>query len=148
MEKYANVIAGVKSGSGALLDAIRAAQDLDGYLTEEAMEELARGFDVPVAQVYETASFYSMIRFRPGARNLVEVCKNAPCHVAGAGAVVEALEKGLGVRMGESTPDGKVALRFTECIGQCQSAPSVVVNGKLFQSVNPAQVTDILQTLA
>lgn len=147
MGKYAKSIEAVRNDSGNLLDAILAAQAVDGYLTEEAMCELAEAFGLAPAQVYETASFYSMIRFTPAGKTVIQVCRNAPCHVAGAVDTIEAIEKALGVKMGESTPDGRYTLEYTECVGQCQDSPSVVVNGELHSQVTADKVPALLKEI-
>lgn len=147
MSRYTQAIREARERNGALLDALRTLQQIDGYISGEAMTELADAFSLPVAQVYETASFYSMLHMRPVPENTIEVCKNAPCHIAGAAQVIEALEKALGIRVGEATADGKIALRYTECIGQCQSGPSVVVNGRLYGQMTAQKVRDMLSEL-
>jgi NADH-quinone oxidoreductase subunit E len=115
-----------------------------GYLPEEAVIEVARAFKVSAAEAYGVATFYSMFSTEARGRNVIRLCESAPCHVAGAAEVVAVLEKELGIRMGESTPDGTFALEFTECVGQCQATPVITVNGKPYLDVTPAMIPDIL----
>jgi NADH-quinone oxidoreductase subunit E len=133
-EKYVEVINAHKNES--FLDALRALQAVDGYVTSEAIEVLAAEFGRSPASIYSSASFYAMIRFTPPAEVLIQICHNAPCHVAGTAEVVSALEDALNIRMGETTPDGKFQLEYGECIGQCQGSPCLLVNGVLHRQMN------------
>ena len=85
------------------------------------------------------ASFYS---YSPPGRgqNIIRICESAPCHVAGANEVIAALEQELGIRVGETTSDGKFALEVAECVGQCQDTPVITVNGQPFGNVSAGSV--------
>lgn len=132
---------------GALLNALRECQKECGHLTPAHLTALAAHFNKSLAEVYETASFYSMLHFRPAGKYVIEICRSAPCHVAGAAQTIRALEEQLGIRMGETTADGQISLRFTECIGQCQNGPSVLVNGKLHANVTQDRVPELLEQI-
>jgi NADH-quinone oxidoreductase subunit E len=133
--------------SSGLLDALRACQMDHGYLTPADIMELSARFDKTNTEIYETAGFYSMLRFESAGRFVIEVCRSAPCHVAGANETVRALEQTLGIRMGESTDDKRYTLSYTECIGQCQASPAVLVNGKLYTDVTEDKVAGLLRQL-
>jgi NADH-quinone oxidoreductase subunit E len=75
---------------------------------------------------------------------VIRVCESAPCHVAGADDVIAALEKELGISMGETTEDGKFTLEFAECVGQCQGIPVITINSQPYVNVNPEKVGEIL----
>jgi len=147
MEKYKDTISLVQKKEGSLLDAIIAVQELYGYVSETAMGALAQAFKIAPTQVYETASFYSMIRFAPVGRIIIKVCHNAPCHVAGAGKTIAALENALGIQMGETTKDGKYSLEYTECIGQCQASPSILINGNTYSNITVDKVPELLKAI-
>lgn len=132
---------------GALLDALTVRQREKNFLSLSDIEEIARAFGISTAQVYETASFYSMLRFQPSGKIVIEVCRSAPCHVAGAANTIRALEEHLGISMGESTGDGRFELRFTECIGQCQNGSSVLVNGRLHTCITAERVPELLEQI-
>lgn len=148
MSTLTQTIKAVKSGDGSLLDAMLAVQDIDGYLTEQALEEIAQAYGMPLTQLYETATFYSMLRFAPVGKIVIQVCRNAPCHVAGAGETVAAFEQALGIPIGGTTKDSAFTLEYTECIGQCQASPSVLVNGALHTGVTADKVPALLKALA
>jgi len=137
----------VKEASGSLLEALLAAQEVNGCLTEAALKAVSDAFGIPMTQIYETASFYSMLRFVPAGKTVIQICRNAPCHVAGAGNTVAALEQALGITVGETTRDGAFTLEYTECIGQCQASPSLVVNGKVHTGVTSDKVAGLLASL-
>ncbi len=131
---------------GGIHDAMLALQEKDGYLTEEAILALAETFDLFPGQVFETASFYSMIRLEPaeGATE-ISICRGAPCHVAGAMEVVKALENELGITMGHATDDGKFILKYVECQGQCQGSPTLIINGKICTGVTPEAAIEMVK---
>ena len=142
-EKYVAIIRTTKQDS--LLDSLLALQDADGYVTAEAIEVLAEEFESTPGRIYESASFYSMIRFAPPNAVTIQVCRSAPCHVAGAAEVIRVLEDALGVRMGEATSDGKYKLEFTECLGQCQDSPSLLINGSLHTQINAEKARELVK---
>lgn len=148
MSTYSKIIQTVKETSDSLLDAMLAVQEIDGYLTENAMQELAEAYHVHLTQIYESASFYRMIRFAPKGKNIVQICHNAPCHVAGAAKTIEAFEKALGIAMGETTADNMYTLEYSECIGQCHASPSVVINGNIYTGITSDKVPELLKTLS
>jgi NADH-quinone oxidoreductase subunit E len=130
---------------GGLLDAMLALQEKDGYLTGEAVEALAKAFNMFPSEVYDTATFYSMLRFEPPSITEILICRGAPCHVAGSSEVIAAIEKELGIKIGEKSEDGKYAFDYTECLGQCQTATAVLINGKLHTNVTPEEIPVLLR---
>ncbi len=141
---YKEVIAGYAEVPGGIIEAFHAVEKQLNYLPEEAIAEAARVFKVSAAEAFGVASFYSMFSTAARGKNVIRLCESAPCHVAGAAEVVAALEKELGIRMGESTQDGLFTLEFTECVGQCQATPVITVNSKPYLDVTPATISSIL----
>ena len=127
---------------GGLLDALLALQSAEGYVSEDALKTLARHAKVSPAELYDAASFYSMLRFAPPAGTEIRVCRSTACHSADKAAVVAALEAETGLKMGESNES--CALGWVECLGQCQSAPNLLINGKLFQNVDAGSIPALL----
>ena len=127
---------------GGLLDALLALQNAEGYVSEDALKALAVHAKVSPAELYDTASFYSMLRFAPPARTEILVCRGTACHSADKAAVVAALEAETGLKMGEKNE--VYSLGWLECLGQCQSAPNLLINGKLFQNVDAASIPTLL----
>ena len=130
---YKGIIAKYKDVPGGIIEAFHAVQREFSYLPEEVIVEAAKIFNMPVAEAYGVATFYSYLSVEPRGKNVIRICESAPCHVAGAAEVVEALERELGIMMGETTADGKFTLEYTECVGQCQATPVITINGNLMQ---------------
>lgn len=127
---------------GGLLDALLALQNAEGYVSEDALRALAAHAKVSPAELYDAASFYSMLRFAPPARTEIRICRGTACHSADNAALVAALESATGLKMGESNE--AYSLDFVECLGQCQSASNLLINGELFQNVDADSIPILL----
>jgi NADH-quinone oxidoreductase E subunit len=132
----------------AVLDALRIAQERHGgWLPREAFEEVAAALDETPAYAKAIATFYDMFHLEPVGRHLVEVCTNLSCALAGAQGVVDAFQRELGVRPGETTEDGEVTLRLMECAGGCGRATVVVVDHRYRENVGADDVPALLEEL-
>lgn len=129
----------------ALVSILHDVQKEAGYLSEEAITEIASGLDIPVSKVYGVATFYTLFSTKPKGQYIIRVCENAPCHVLGAKAIVEALEKELGIPMGGTTSDGKFTLEYTSCLGVCGVAPAIMINEAVYGNLTPERVPLILK---
>lgn len=127
---------------GGLLDALLALQAAEGYITEAALCALAAHAGVTPAELYDTASFYSMLRFEEPARTEIRVCRGTACHSGGNAALAAALEQATGLKIGEQNE--RWSLGWVECLGQCQAAPSLLINGTLYSDVDPAKISKLL----
>jgi len=130
----------------AVISALRVVQhENGGYLTPELMDAVADYMKVPRVQVYEVASFYSMFETEPCGRHHISVCTNISCMLCGADDIVAHVERRLGIRTGESTPDGKFYLkREEECLAACVGAPMMMVDHVYHECLTPAKVDEIL----
>ncbi len=133
----------------AVLAALRAAQHQNrGYLTTELMDAVASYLAMPPIQVYEVASFYSMFETKPVGRLHISVCTNISCMLCGSDKIVEHIEKRLGVKTGESTPDGKFYLkREEECLAACNNAPMMMIDHVFYENLTPEKVDQVLASL-
>ena len=133
----------------AVIGALHAAQhENQGYLTTELMDAVAEYLDLPNIQVYEVATFYSMFQTKPVGRNDVAICTNVSCMLRGADDIVEHVEKKLGVKLGESTEDGRVFLKQEEeCLAACCGAPMMMVNHVYYENLTKERVDEILDGL-
>jgi NADH-quinone oxidoreductase subunit E len=132
----------------ALLGALRAVQHEEGYLSRPMMDAVAAYLRIPAMEVYEAASFYSMFELKPVGRHTIAVCDNVSCMLRGADRIIEHLEKKLGVRLGESTPDGRFYLkREEECLAACCGAPMMQVDHVYYENLTPERVDEILAKL-
>lgn len=133
----------------AVISALHAVQhENDGYLTPELMDAVAEYLELPPIQVYEVASFYSMFQTQPVGRHNVAICTNVSCMLRGADDIVEHVESKLGIRLGESTDDGRIYLkREEECLAACCGAPMMMVDHKYHENLTTEQVDEILEGL-
>ncbi|HEU5478000.1 MAG TPA: NAD(P)H-dependent oxidoreductase subunit E [Gaiellaceae bacterium] len=131
----------------AVLPALRLAQEQHGWLSRQAIEETAEALEVTPAFCYSIATFYDMLHLEPVGRHTIDVCTNLPCALCGAQRVVEAFESELGIRAGETTPDGEITLRAVECLGGCGYATVVAVDDRYHQHVRAETVREVLGEL-
>jgi NADH-quinone oxidoreductase subunit E len=131
----------------AVLPALRIAQERYGWLSREALEQVAAALDLTPAYCMSVASFYDMFHLEPVGKHVVEVCTNVCCGLVNAQAVLEAFERELGVAPGETTPDGEITLRAVECLGGCSTPTIVAVDHRYRQSVTPDDVAAIVGEL-
>jgi NADH-quinone oxidoreductase subunit E len=133
----------------AVLSALRAAQEQNhGFLTPELMDAVAEYLQLPPIQVYEVASFYSMFETRPCGRHHVSVCTNISCMLRGGEDIQAHVERRLGIRAGQSTPDGRIFLkREEECLAACTGAPMMMVDHVYYEHLTPETVDRILDEL-
>ena len=132
----------------AILPALRLAQERHGgWLPPEALEEVAEAIGIAPAQVKAVASFYDMLHLAPVGKHMVEVCTNIPCALVGAQQVLDAFERELGVRPGETSEDGEFTLRAIECAGGCGRAVVVVVDEVYREPVRTEDVPAIVEEL-
>jgi NADH-quinone oxidoreductase subunit E len=144
----AAIAAQYPNARSAVLPALRLAQEAhEGWLPPEAFREVGDALGLTPAYCRAVASFYDLFHLEPVGRHLVEVCTNISCGLVGAQQVLEAFESGLGVRAGETTPDGAVTLRAIECAGGCGWGTVVSVDGRYREPVRPEDVPAIVEEL-
>lgn len=134
----------------ALIQALFAAQQQNGgWLSEQLMDAVADYLQLPPVWAYEVANFYSMLETRPVGRHSVSICTNISCMLCGADELVEHVENKLGIKLGESTADGRIFLKIEEeCVAACTGAPMMVVDGHYHENLTLEKVDEILDGLA
>lgn len=132
----------------AVLAALRELMHTDGYLKTEKMDAVADYLGMPEIAVYEVGSFYSMYELKPVGRHSISVCTNVSCMLCGSEKIVEYIENKLGIKTGESTPDGKFYLKKEEeCLAACCGAPMMQVDHVYYENLTPEKVDEILDNL-
>ena len=133
----------------ACIAALRAAQEQNhGYLTSELMDAIAEYLKLAPIQVYEVASFYSMFETHPCGRHHVSICTNISCYLNGADELVAHAQKKLGIKVNESTPDGRIFLkREEECLAACTGAPMMMVDHVFHEHLTAQKLDEILDAL-
>lgn len=144
MANYKDIVASFKDKPGGIIEAYHALQKEFNYIPKDAIAEAARVFGISEAQAFGVATFYSYLSVEERGKYIIRMCESAPCHIAGADEVIKAFEKELGIRVGETTPDGKFTLELAECVGQCQETPVITINSIPYTGITPEQVPTIL----
>ncbi len=134
--------------SAVLAALLEVQHENSGYLTPELMDAVADYLEMPRIAVYEVASFYSMFETEPVGKHSISVCTNISCMLRGCDAIVAHIERRLGIKTGESTPDGKIFLkREEECLAACCGAPMLMVDHVYHENLTPEKVDEILDGL-
>lgn len=141
------IIAKYPTKASALMPCIWAITDELNHVPDGGVQLLVEKLGVTRARVHEVLSFYTMYRTEPQAENVLQVCHNISCHIMGARNVIAHLEKKLGVRMGETTPDGKFAIEGAECLGACGHGPCLQLGKHLYEHLTTEKVDDLLDNL-
>lgn len=131
----------------ALLSILSLIQKEEGYLTNEAIEEMAEFLGLTPVEVHEVATFYTMFNLRPVGKYHIQVCNNLSCSLLGAESFIRYLEEKLQIRVGETTPDNLFTLTTVECLGSCGTAPVMQVNEEYYENLTKEKVDAILEKL-
>jgi NADH-quinone oxidoreductase subunit E len=132
----------------ALLPLLHLAQmEFDGWLSVPAMDYVASLLNIKPIEVYEVASFYTMFNLKPVGKCLIEVCRTGPCWLLGAEDIVRHIEKRLGIKDGETTPDGMFTLKTVECLAACGTAPVIQIGETYYENQTCESVDNLLGEL-
>ena len=131
----------------AAMDALRIVQEEVGYLTGDAISEVAEILDMPPAELNEVATFYTMYNKKPVGRHHIQVCTNVSCSLLGSEHIVEFLSRRLGIKKGETTSDKKFTLSEVECLGSCGTAPMMQINDDYYENLTDGKIEEILRKL-
>ena len=133
-------------GQEDLMALLKEAQHKFGHVPEEVMAELAESLDIPINDVYGIVSFYSLLSIRPLGRNVIRICQSLPCYLKHCQTIIESVEREIGIRPGETTPDGRFSFQLTNCIGLCDRAPAMMINSDAHVDLTPEKISQILKT--
>ena len=132
-------------GKEELIQLLKEAQNRHGYLSGESLVEIAQSLALPVSEVYGVATFYSFLSTRPQGRNIIRICKSVPCFLQNSDTIIDGIKKELGIKPGETTPDGRFSFELTNCIGACDKAPAMMINNDVYGDLTPERISKILQ---
>ncbi len=130
-----------------LLPALWIAQGELGYLSEEAMIDVAGLLDLTPVQVYDVATFYYMYHLKPVGKFHIQICKTLSCALVGASSIIGHITKELEIAVGETTPDGLFSIKLVECLAACGSGPMMQINEDYYEQLTEQKVTQILDDL-
>ena len=133
--------------ASALMPCIWVIMDEVGHVSPGGVDLLMAKLDVSRARVYEVLTFYTMFRTEPQADYTLQVCHNISCHIMGARPLIAHLEKRLGIRLGQTTPDNMFALEGVECLGACGMGPCLQLGKHLYEHLTNEKVDQILESL-
>lgn len=128
----------------AVLHGLRLVQEESGFVTEAGMREVAEVLEMTPHEVYDVATFYTLFHLRPKGEYLIQVCRTLPCALGGAESLLSHLEQRLGIREGQTTPDGKFTLVTVECLAACGKAPVMQVNDQYHEAVTTEQADRLI----
>lgn len=128
----------------AVMPALYIAQQEEGYISQAALEAVAEALNLTVDDVESVATFYTMYYQQPPGKKVIKVCTSISCYLRNCDALVEQLEKRLGVKRGETTPDGNYTLMTTECLASCGTAPVLQVNNKFVENLTPEMIDALI----
>jgi NADH-quinone oxidoreductase subunit E len=133
--------------SSLVLPCVRRIQEDRGYVADEDIVELAAYLGVPQIQIEEVLSFYTMFRRKPIGRWHLQFCHNISCSMNGAESMLHYVERKIGIKPGETTPDGRFTLDHVECLGSCGTAPMMMVNEAYHENLTREKVDELLEGL-
>lgn len=146
-EEFQGILKRYPDRRSALLPALYLARREFGWISPEVMKFVAARLELPVMQVYETATFYTMFDKKPVGKYHVQVCTNIACSLLNAEHIVKHLEDKLNIKVGETTPDKRFTLSEVECLGSCGTAPVMMINDDYYENLAPERVDKILDKL-
>lgn len=125
-----------------------AQRDNGGWLSRQAIEEVAKRLELSDLYVWEVASFYTMFSLEPTGKYLVQLCRTTPCWLRGSNEVLQACRDKLGVDVGETSKDGQFTVIEVECLGACVNAPMVQINDDYYEDLTYDSMTQLLEKLS
>jgi len=142
-ERVQAVLSESQDGRGGLILLLQKVQGELGYVPEEAILGISHKLGIAASEVFGVLTFYAQFRLTPQGRNLVRACRGTACHVRGGVAIRKAVEKGLGIKAGETTADMEYTLETVACIGACALAPTMVINDRVYGQMTTKKAEEI-----
>ena len=145
MDELLRCIEENRGDKGALMPVMHAAQEIYGYLPVEVQTVIAEKLNIPLAEVYGVATFYSQFSLNPKGKHRISVCLGTACYVKGSDKILEVLERELKIKCGECTPDGVFSIDSCRCVGACGLAPVMIIDGEVYGKLKDGDVEEILK---
>ncbi len=130
-----------------LLNILHEVQDREGYLSEKSLKEISKKYDIPISKLYSVATFYTMLRIKEQGKYVIELCGSPSCVLNKSREIEKFLEKELKIEIGETSKDGLFSVYKTSCIGCCDEAPAMLINGEPYTKLTVKRVKEILGEL-
>jgi [NiFe] hydrogenase diaphorase moiety large subunit len=131
----------------ALMPILQSIQRKHKYISDFAQQEVAKLLNIHPVEVYSVISFYSFLHSKPQGRNIVRLCQTISCDMVGKREVADAIKRELGINFGETTKDRRITLEYTNCVGMCDQGPAMIVNERVYTTLDPEKVVKILSEI-
>ncbi|MCI8482592.1 MAG: NADH-quinone oxidoreductase subunit NuoE [Clostridia bacterium] len=136
-----------KQDKDNLIQILNDVQEHYGYIPKHAQKAISEYLSIPMAEVYGVITFYSRFTLKPKGKYHIAVCLGTACYVKGSSKIMDRLEERLGIKTGETTPDGKFSIEATRCVGACGLAPVFTVNGEVYGKATVQKLDKVLDEL-
>jgi len=134
----------IRESQGILMQTMHKAQQIFGYLPIEVQKFISYELDMPLAEIYGVATFYTQFSIEPKGKHKIGLCLGTACYVKGSQLVLDKLSKELNIKVGQTTPDNMYTLEATRCLGCCGLAPVMMIDGDVYGRLEPKKIPDIL----
>lgn len=132
---------------GASIPVLQKAQEIYGYLPTEVLQRISKRLGIPLSKLYGVATFYAQFYLTRRGRHIVRACDGTACHVRGAPKIIDALERDIGIKAGETTPDYRLTLEVVYCLGSCGLSPVAVIDGQVVGRLVPSKAVELVREL-
>jgi len=147
LTKLDEIVGEVGEERGALIPILQRAQRAYGYLPKEVLREISDRLSISLSRVFGVATFYSQFHLTPRGRHVIQQCDGTACHVRGAKRIISTVERELGIKAGETTPDLKLTYEVVYCLGCCAIGPSAMVDGQVMGNLTPDKMIQVIEEL-
>jgi len=147
LTKLDEIIGEVGKERGALIPILQRAQRAYGYLPKEVLREISDRLSISLSRVFGVATFYSQFHLTPRGRHVIQQCDGTACHVRGASRIISTVERELGIKAGETTPDLKLTYEVVYCLGCCAIGPAAMVDGQVMGNLTPDKMIRVIEEL-
>ena len=145
-EPLTEILAPYKGEKGALIPVLQKVQGQLGYLPEQAVSEIARFLGMSKSEIFGVATFYAQFRFTRAGEHVAKICLGTSCYVRGGARIMETVQRKLGIKPGETTPDYKFSLERVACFGCCALSPVMVVDNAVYSKMTPTKAKEVLSS--
>lgn len=140
LDEYADI-------PGSLITILQNAQEIYGYLPIDVILHISQRTGIKVTKIMGVATFYSQFRLKPVGKYLIMLCQGTACHVNGSQQIEKAVNEYLGIKDGETTPDGLFTLKNVACLGCCSLSPVMMINDEAYGSLTPEKAVSIFKEI-
>lgn len=146
-EEIENLVNEYGNDRSALLTILHKIQKNHRYISDYAQQEVARHLNIQPVEVYSVISFYAFLNSEPKGRNIVRICRTVSCEMKGKEAIEKAIERELGINIGETTKDRKFTVEYANCLGLCDVAPAMSINDQVYIRLTPEKAVQLLNAV-